>query len=42
MLLDAEEGDQEGSIDIVTKAHGDVRDRIGKKSETGKLVLGDA
>jgi hypothetical protein len=27
------------NFDIVTRAHGDVRDKIGKKSETGKELL---
>lgn len=29
------------NLEIVTKAHGNVADRIGKQSETGKMILID-
>ena len=39
MILEVEgEG---ASFDIVTRAYGDVRDKIGKKSETGTLAVID-
>jgi len=42
MILEVESnGDGPNNFDIVTRAYGDVRDKIGKKSETGTLAVID-
>ena len=39
--LEVEVGPNGKDFEIVTKAYGDVRDKIGKKSETGTLAVID-
>ena len=42
MILEVESnGEGTNNFDIVTRAYGDVRDKIGKKSETGTLAVID-
>ena len=42
MILEVEQGpDGSKDFEIVTRAYGDVRDKIGKKSETGTIAVID-
>ena len=41
MILEVEVGPNGKDFEIVTKAYGDVRDKIGKKSETGTIAVID-